>query len=296
MNTSVRDEYNEQGKELREHGTAAFPIACYQGDWREASVPLHWHSELEAGFITAGQVTMLVGPEKICLKKGDGFFINSGIPHAVLNAEGKESSQCSVVFDPILVGGRPGSIFWQRYVQPVLSAAAMPYLCLRADDWQCCATQLIQDVWDLCDNMPEDYELEVRSALSQFLALMKKHVPDERPAQDRRIARDNARVRTMMGHIQAHYAEPLTIEEIAGSAVISVSEALRCFHNTIGLTPIQYLKYYRIQQAAAMLQNSDRKIAEIGAACGFQEMSYFAKTFREIVSLTPSAYRKKHRQ
>ena len=78
--------------------------------------------------------------------------------------------------------------------------------------------------------------------------------------------------------------------------MISVSEALRCFHNTIGLTPIQYLKNYRIQQAAAQLQNTDRKISEIGNACGFQEMSYFAKAFREIMGVTPSRYRKKYRE
>jgi len=293
MNAAIQGEYNEQGKELREHGTAAFPIACYSGDWRETAVPLHWHSELEAGFITAGQVTMVIGPEKVTLQAGDGFFINSGIPHAVLCAEGKESGQCSIVFDPILVGGRPGSIFWQKYVQPVLSAASMPYCCLQEEAWN--DVRIIRRVWELCGECPEEYELEVRDALSRLLLIIRSRVPDARPGQDRRITRDNARVRTMMGYIQTHYAQNLTIGDIAASAMISGSEALRCFHNTIGLTPVQYLKNYRIQQAAAQLQNTNRKIAEIGSACGFQEMSYFAKVFREMMGLTPSQYRKKHR-
>ena len=77
--------------------------------------------------------------------------------------------------------------------------------------------------------------------------------------------------------------------------MISVSEALRCFHNTIGLTPIQYTKYYRVQRAADMLLNTDQKIARIGEACGFQEMSYFAKAFREQMGVTPSEYRRKQR-
>ena len=70
MERSPQEEYSEEGKELREHGTAAFPIACYSGDWREVSVPLHWHRELETGFITAGSVTMLIGPEKVVLHIG----------------------------------------------------------------------------------------------------------------------------------------------------------------------------------------------------------------------------------
>lgn len=297
MSTVIQDEYNEQGKELREHGTAAYPVAIYQGDWRETSVPLHWHSELEAGFVTAGQVTMLVGPEKIILQEGEGFFINTGIPHAVLSADGKTSSQCSVVFDPILVGGRPGSIFWKNYVQPIISAAAMPCVCLRKEEsWQKEAVSLVQTAWNCCDQAGEGDELSVRHALSVLLSLLKCHIPEEHPMQDRRTARDNERIRTMLGYIQSHFTEEVTMGQIAASAMISISEALRCFHNTIGLTPIQCLKQYRIQQAAAMLQNSDKKIVEIGAACGFQEMSYFAKAFREIMGQTPSTYRKKYRQ
>lgn len=86
----------------------------------------------------------------------------------------------------------------------------------------------------------------------------------------------------------------MTTQQIAVSAMISTSECLRCFHNTIGLTPVQYTKYYRVQRAADQLQSTDRKIADIGADCSFQEMSYFAKAFREIMGVTPSEYRKKH--
>ena len=98
----------------------------------------------------------------------------------------------------------------------------------------------------------------------------------------------------MMQYIQDHFTDQLTTNEIAASAMISPSECLRCFHNTIGITPIQYTKYYRVQRAADQLVATDRKIADIGSDCGFQEMSYFAKAFREIMGITPSEYRKKH--
>lgn len=70
----------------------------------------------------------------------------------------------------------------------------------------------------------------------------------------------------------------LSIDEIAESVSLSVSECLRCFHNTIGTTPIQYLKSFRIKKAAELLTNTDMKIVDIGIMCGFQDMSYFAKT------------------
>ncbi len=292
----TQDRYTPQGRELREHGTNAFPIAHYGGDWKQASVPLHWHSEWEAGFITAGQVTVCVGKDKTVLSQGDGFFINSGIPHAFLEAGDDLSCQRSIVFDPVLVGGRFDSVFYQRYVQPILSATSLPWLAFRPEeDWQKEAISTIETVWDHCQAPHGDWELEVRYGLSRLLAQLSHRLRAEHPIQARRIARDNQRIRTMMGYIQEHYREELTIADIAASALISPSECLRCFHSTLGMTPIQYTKYYRIQHAAAQLQSTDKKIAEIGESCGFQEMSYFARSFREILGMNPSEYRKKHR-
>lgn len=293
---TTKDVYDEQGKEIRDHGTAAFPIAHYQGDWTTTSVQLHWHRELEAGFVTAGQITLYAGKEKITLGEGDGFFINSGIPHAFLEAEDAQSRQCSVVFDPALVGGRYDSVFWQKYVRPVISATSLPFFCFRREEgWNAGAVRAITTVWDSCAQELPGYEIEVRHNLSRLLALLADHLPAEHPAQSRRIARDNERIRVMMGYIQAHFTEELTTGDIAASAMISPSECLRCFHNTIGLTPMQYTKYYRIQRAAAALLATDKKIAEIGGECGFQEMSYFAKSFREVLKVTPSEYRRRHR-
>ena len=53
------------------------------------------------------------------------------------------------------------------------------------------------------------------------------------------------------------------------------------------------MKHYRIQRAARLLAGSHMKIVDIGTECGFQEMSYFARAFREIKGCTPSQYRKK---
>ena len=55
MKIDPLDKFSEEGRELRAHGSAAFPVACYGGDWKDVSVRLHWHKEVEAGFVTAGQ-------------------------------------------------------------------------------------------------------------------------------------------------------------------------------------------------------------------------------------------------
>ena len=98
-------------------------------------------------------------------------------------------------------------------------------------------------------------------------------------------------MKLMMQYISEHFSEEITIADLAECAMISESECLRCFHNTIGTTPIQYVKQFRIHKAAALLGSTDLKVVDIGSLCGFQEMSYFAKSFKKVYGCTPTEYR-----
>lgn len=104
--------------------------------------------------------------------------------------------------------------------------------------------------------------------------------------------RNEERMKNMLQFIHEHYMEELTTPQIAKKAMISASECLRCFRAMIGTTPIQYVKQYRIQCAAELLKTTSMKVVDVGLQCGFQDMSYFAKTFKEMRGCTPQQYRK----
>lgn len=95
----------------------------------------------------------------------------------------------------------------------------------------------------------------------------------------------------MLEYIHANYGQEVTVDQIASAAAVSERECMRCFKNTIGTTPMQYLKQYRVQTAMRLLSTTDNLVGDIGCACGFADMSYFSKTFRELQGCTPSAYR-----
>ena len=52
---------DSQGRELLEHGTVQFPVACYHDDLQESEVPWHWHEELEAVVVTEGCTIVAAG-------------------------------------------------------------------------------------------------------------------------------------------------------------------------------------------------------------------------------------------
>lgn len=285
---------DQQGREMIEHGTALFPVACYHDTISEAAVSWHWHDELEILVVETGTVRVSVNGTDRLVKQGEGFFINAGALHGAW-PEGQEACRlCSVVFHPRLVGGGVDSILWQKYLEPLLSDTCRPWLHFTgALTWEREASKTIQEAWRVGVSEAEGFEFEVRERLSRFVFLLAKHCPAAEKRPSEKALRDGERMKVMLQHIQKHYDEELTLAKIAGSANVSENECLRCFRRMIGSTPMQYVKQVRVQRAAELLTATDRKISDIGAECGFQEMSYFAKVFRDVKGCTPGAFRKR---
>lgn len=291
-NTTV----DENGRELLDHGSYDFPIACYHDDFRVCDVPWHWHEEWEAVIITQGSCLIAAGNQKELLHAGEGFFIHSGILHGCWD---ELSSGCrfhSIVFHPRLIGGDPDSIFYRQYVLPLLNSSGAEYVLLRPDtQWQKDALQAIEDAWQHCVLETPGFPFHVRNALSSLVYGLHSHRSSSAAPENEKTLRNAKRIKSMLSYIHSHYRDELNIEKIAAVASVSESECLRCFHDSIGTTPIQYLKQYRIRQAANLLETSNDKVCEIAALCGFQDISYFTKSFREQLGCTPTQYRKKRR-
>lgn len=285
---------DRQGRELMEHGTPLFPVACYHDNISEKEVPWHWHDELEILVVETGTARVSVNGADHMVKQGEGFFINTGALHGVWGEGAKPCRLQSVVFHPRLVGGSVDSILWQKYLEPLLSDPCRP--CVHFPnrlEWEETASKTIQAAWQACVSEAEGFEFEARERLSRLIFLLAKHCPAAEKKPSEKILRNGERIKIMLQYIREHYDEELTLAEIAKSAAVSENECLRCFRSMIGSTPIQYVKQTRIQKAAELLVSTDRKISDIGAECGFREMSYFAKTFRELKGCTPGEFRRR---
>lgn len=283
-----------QGRELIEHGTPLFPVACYHDDLCSEEVSWHWHDELEVLVMEAGSARVSVNGTDHTVKAGEGFFINARALHGIWPEGEGPCLLCSVVFHPRLVGGSVDSIIWQKYLEPLLSDPCRPWVhFVSPQGWEKAASQAIQEAWQICVSEAEGFELAVRERLSQLIFLLTKNGPTEEKRPSEKVLRNGERIKIMLQYIQEHYDRELTLAQIAGSAHLSENECLRCFRGMIGSTPIQYVKQIRIQKAAELLVSTDRKISDIGMECGFQEMSYFAKTFRELRGSTPGEFRRR---
>jgi YesN/AraC family two-component response regulator len=99
-------------------------------------------------------------------------------------------------------------------------------------------------------------------------------------------------VRRAMACIHSRYAEAITREEIARCVGISSDYLTDCFRQELGITPITYIRRYRIRQACELLRNTDQSITQVAMNVGFSDSAYFTRTFLREVGVTPKLYRR----
>lgn len=287
---------DKTGREKVKHGTSLFPIACYYSDLRRIPVDWHWHDELEIAVIDEGSAIVAAGKEKYTIHKGEGFFFNHGVLHSIRKVDMSGCKFHSVVFHPRIIYGSIDSVFYQRYAAPVLENRGMENIHLIPDvQWHKKIIDSINQIWNMCEMEQKGYEFRIRMVLSDMLLRLWENLPQVQHPKTKSI-RDEDRIKTMLQYIHDNYAGEITMKKIADSAMVSESECLRCFRRTIGTTPIQYVKQYRIQTAAGLLVSTQEKIADIAIQCGFQDISYFTKSFREQKGCVPTEYRKTNLQ
>jgi len=103
------------------------------------------------------------------------------------------------------------------------------------------------------------------------------------------------RARQVTDYIRLRLAERISVNELADIAGLSRSYFCRAFRTTFDLSPRQYIEARRIEQAQRMMLETDGSLLQIALACGFSEAAHFSKTFRSAMGLSPSRWRRIHR-
>ena len=107
--------------------------------------------------------------------------------------------------------------------------------------------------------------------------------------------RAGEKLKLALAYIQEHYAEPITVKQLADICGFSQVHFMNIFKATIGSTCIEYLIQYRLARAAMDLQETDRSVMQIALDNGFQNISYFNRAFKQQYAMTPSAFRRRPR-
>lgn len=98
-------------------------------------------------------------------------------------------------------------------------------------------------------------------------------------------------VRDVMSHVERHFTEKITLEQLAGAAFVSPNYLCRRFKEMTGISPMEYLARYRIEQACLLLHDGQMTIGEIARRTGFADRRAFSRVFKRWQGVTPQDYR-----
>ena len=98
-------------------------------------------------------------------------------------------------------------------------------------------------------------------------------------------------IEKVLDFIKEKYREQITLDDMIKDIHISKYHFIRLFRRVMGVTPYHYLTTFRINEAKILLCTTDRNIAEIAFACGFQDASQFIRHFKNYVGMKPFQYR-----
>ncbi|WP_189828044.1 helix-turn-helix domain-containing protein [Streptomyces finlayi] len=95
-----------------------------------------------------------------------------------------------------------------------------------------------------------------------------------------------------MRTIRERYHEPLTLDELAHTAMVSKFHFLRTFRRITGVTPGRFLSAVRLHEAKILLASTSLNVSDIGAQVGYSSTGSFTRRFSESVGCPPTQYRR----
>lgn len=286
---------DQEQKELKSHGSYGFPVlVSYErlSYFDTGEFPWHWHPEIELTLVMDGSISYQVNGCLYHLHAGDGLFCNTNVLHAGKAFETADCSYLSITFHPRLLYGYSSSIMQLKYMNHIMRSASLASICFTPDIlWQREVLERMERIRILDRERPETMELQIQIALLEIWQRIYEHV-DREEMSGTENGRDTERIRQIMEYIQKHYAEKITLEDLADEIHLCRSESCRMFKRYMNESIFDYLLDYRVEKSLELLRQSGMDVTQIAGMVGFANPGYYARIFKRKMGCTPMEYRK----
>ena len=290
MNLNEYQNYHE----TKEHTATEFPynthLCSIPLDF--SHVPIHWHSELELIVIKKGRGLVSVDFRQRSVTSGDIVLIRPGQLHSI-EQDGSHSMEYeNIILKPHLLISDEPDLCALRFIN-LLMAGAIPSETFLTPSlpYYRQVSECIRQIDGLCEAQPEGFQLAVKGLLFQFIFLLvSNQSPQENPALLQ--TKSLEKMKTILKYVEEHYAERITVEDMADLTYYSKSHFMKFFKAHMGTGFIEYLNDYRLSMAERLLRSSDHSVLDIAQMSGFDNLSYFNRIFKRKYGISPGKYRR----
>ena len=265
--------------ELHENYFDELPVILKRSIIKKAksvSSPLYfnWHESIEILYIDDGDGVVICDFEEHPVSRGDIFVINSDVLHT-LRTDSYMSYYYLIVDSNFCScnGLDVSKIFFENRI---------------SDSW---AISMFGAILRTYTEKSNFYSAKVRAKVLDFVVyLCEKYgtaVSDDKKHHDKNF--DN--IRKAIIYIRDNIREKINVDTLAQICGMSKYHFIREFKRITHYTPVMYVNVIRIELARRLLSEKNISISEVSERCGFENLSYFTKTFKKYTGVTPSELR-----
>ena len=279
------------GSEQIRYPNPGIPLYVCRSDLRSMSnmaALCHWHDDVELLLPVKGYLTYNINGVCVSVPQCHAIFVNARQMHYGYSSDGTDCEYVCITFRPQVLFGNEELI--SRFVLPILSSAACPFLVLAPDHCRE-LSEAIGSIEALYRDRPAGFELKAFSCLHTIWQLLYDRLHTQL-AHAASVDPNLGIVRQMLDCIRTRYSEKLTLNAIALSGGVCRTRCCQIFRAYLGMTPNDYVNSFRLEKSMELLNGTSLSITEISAACGFGSASYYTELFTRQKGCTPTRFRK----
>ena len=277
-------------KENKPHGTKDDPFSTYhiENAGRSFQIPVHWHDEFEIIYVRSGFLTVSISGESYIGKTGEAFVVSPGNLH-LMGSQSGTVDYYTFLFPLKYISFRTDDMLDEKLLEPLNSGHLM--ICPRVKDT---AKELCEQLIEIYEAKKDESESKITTQvrakiiLLQFiLEMWKKGFVIENDTSGR-----NTVEKEMVSYIQQNFTGKISLREFGEQFHLSEKYISRYFKEHFHITLSQYVTYLRLEHAKQLLQDTDIPVTDVAMQSGYQNVSYFIRSFQKAYAVSPLKYRK----
>lgn len=277
-------------KEDAKHGESFFPVQKYLT--RLASdypvVTTHWHEEAELTLITKGNCFYQIDLIDYEVNEGDILFIPPLLLHSISLNTSEEIFSETYVFHINFLGGNSTDICSTRYLTPLINQEfSMPCLITPEHPVYASLRRIFGQINSLYSETVPGYELALKSLLLQVIFLLLQY-SERNSSSDTGTSSD--KLKQVLDYIELHYAETLTVSDLAKLCYFSDYHFMRFFKKHMNMTCVEYINNLRLEKSVELFEQGNPSILDVSLSVGFHNLSYFHRAFKKKYHMTPLSF------
>ena len=250
-------------------------------------MPLHWHKEWELIRVNRGVINFKINGEEYEALQGDVLLLRGGLLHGA-NSLGCEYECLNFGLHELVLNVLSVREVMRRFYRNKY----LPQILFKADN--SCICDICNDIFSAF-NSTHSEEFRRLSTLGNINRLFAEIFEQSYYTNDSEEIDGNSDkidlLKPVLEYIEMHFHEDITLDGLAEIVGMNSNYFCRFFKSHTQKTPMNYVSYYRIEQAANMLLATDMSVTDVAFRCGFNDTGYFIKTFKKIKNCTPKQFK-----